>query len=350
MASFPNPRQYQPQPNPLLQAPEVVPYRKRYATDKQSDNNHVRRRTGVSRRAGSKLPKEDRAGSQSAQRRGRPKKISDEAVRRMIQILEQSPETLSWEELGQAVGVEGVHFQTIRNHMVNEGYCKRIACQKRWLSHRAIETRVEYARAHEHWQNEWRSVLFSDEVHFGLWTSRKAKVIHRRDERLCEECLESRGEQESSAPFHCWAMVGFNYKSPLIFLTTSISNTPEDYISRILRPHVQPLAATGRLFLLEADMWRDNSGRGRSLVQAYMNSVHMAYLRNPPCSPDLNIMKDVFLLLKKRLQKRAFHDDEDLKVGILEEWDRIPAQDINKLVDSMKGRMDEVIQKGGKPL
>jgi hypothetical protein len=61
-------------------------------------------------------------------------------------------------------------------------------------------------------------------------------------------------------------------------------------------------------------------------------------------------MKDVFLLLKKRLQKRVFHDDEDLKAGILEEWDRIPAQEINKLVDTMKGRMDEVIQKGGKPL
>jgi transposase len=349
MATITNPPRHQPEMKASLPDHNVALYRKKYGSEKRSGDPGGRR-TGVSRRTGSKHPKSD---SQGAQRRGRPKKISDETIQKMIQMWEQSAHSLSWEELGQAVGVEGVHFQTIRNHMVNEGYCKRIACQKRWLPHRAIEARLEYARAHEHWQNEWRSVLFSDEVHFGLWTSRKAKVISKRDEKLCEDCQESRGEQDTTS-FHCWAMVGFHYKSPLVFFGSSDGSgaafTPEDYISRMVRPHVQPVASTRRMLLLEGDALQDSTGRGHNAVQVYMDSVHLARLRNPPCSPDLNIMKDVLLLLKKRLQKRVFRDESDLKAGILEEWEKIPIQDINKLVDSMKGRMEEVISKRGKPI
>lgn len=301
-----------------------------------------------------KVVKKTDPGSKKADRRGRPRKISDDLLQKMIQLIESSNGDVSWEELGQAVGVEGVHMQTIRNHMVKEGYCKRISCQQKWLTRKARETRMQYALAHQHWQNEWRSVLFSDVVNFGLGASRKARVFSRRDERLCEDCLQAREDADKSI-YHCWGMVGYDYKSPLIFYSVEGSNngvmSQQDFITRIVRPHVQPVATSKRMiYLEETNSAYDHSGNGPSMVQAFMESVNLPCLRNPESSSDLNVFKDVLLILKKRLQKRYIANEIELKRAVLEEWDKLTTREINKLVDSMKARMEKVLARKGKPI
>lgn len=357
--AFPNFRHPQPDfTNPMAMANNAtLSYLRKYAGDKVS-NNEIPPRTVTPRRAGSgagpKAAKNEERVSKKAERRGRPKKISDDLIQKMIQMLETSSGEVSWEELGHAVGVEGVHLQTIRNYMVREGYCKRISCQQKWLTRKLREARMQYALAHQHWQNEWRSVLFSDVVNFGLGASRKARVFNRKDERLCEDCMQSREEVDKSL-FHCWAMVGYDYKSPLVFYNGSGTGgailSQQDYITHILRPHVQPITSTRRVILLEdANGIYEHPSTGRSLVQAYMDSLNLPCLRNPQASPDLNIVKDVLLLLKKRLQKRTINDEIQLRAAILEEWDKITTKEINKLVDSMKMRMEKVLLRKGMPI
>jgi hypothetical protein len=309
-------------------------------------------RTGSTPLAGQATQDNQGNSNKKPERRGRPKKISDDVVQRMIQMVESSPGEVSWEDLGQAVGVEGVHLQTIRNYLVKEGYCKRTACQQRWLTRKSRETRVQYAISHQHWQNEWRSVLFSDVVHFGLGVSRKARVWNRRDEQLCDECLQSREEVDKYI-FHCWAMVGYDYKSSLVFYGDGENSTltQDEYISLILRPHLQPANAGKRIVLLEPTSGiYENSRTGRSAVQSFLESIQVPYTLNPPSSPDLNVVKDIFMLLKKRLQKRVISDESELRSAVLEEWDGITAKDINKVVDRMKGRMEKVIRRKGLPI
>jgi hypothetical protein len=357
--AFPNPGGPHPDlMNPMAMANNAtLSYLRKYAGEKPSPNE-IAPRTATPRRAGSgavvKTAKKEERGSKKSERRGRPKKISDDLIQKMIQMLESSSGEVSWEDLGHAVGVEGVHLQTIRNYMVKEGYCKRVSCQEKWLTRRARETRMQYALAHQHWQNEWRSVLFSDVVNFGLGASRKARVFNRKDERLCEDCLQSR-EEVDKALFHCWAMVGYDYKSPLIFYTDSGTGgaafSQQDYITGILRPHVQPITSTKRLIFLEdAHGIYEHPSAGKSLVQAYMDSINLPCLRNPQASPDLNIAKDILLLLKKRLQKRTINDENQLRAAIVEEWDKITTKEINKLVDSMKFRMEKVLLRKGMPI
>lgn len=300
------------------------------------------------------LPKGSARVSKKSDRRGRPKKISDDLTKKMLMLLENSNGDVSWEQLGHSVGVDGVHLQTIRNYMIKEGYCKRIACQQKWLTKQTRETRMQYALAHHKWQNEWRSLLFSDFVNFGLGTTRKAKVFNRKDERLCEDCLQSR-EEIDKALFHCWAMVGYDYKGPLIFLgaeDNDISSMSQgDYISQIIQRHVQPIATVRRLIYLDNGSWGyENSNGSQNLVHTYLDSLQLPHIQNPPASPDLNILKDVLLILKKRLQRRSIGDQVQLKVAVLEEWDKITTKEINKLVDSMKIRMDKVLSKKGMPI
>ncbi|EED21648.1 conserved hypothetical protein [Talaromyces stipitatus ATCC 10500] len=269
--------------------------------------------------------------SKKSDKRGRPKKISDDLTQKMIMLLENSNGDVSWEQLGHSVGVDG-----------------------KWLSKQARETRMQYALAHHKWQNEWRSMLFSDFVNFGLGTTRKAKVFNRKDERLCEDCLQSR-EEIDKALFHCWAMVGYDYKGPLIFLETEDNDlsamSQRDYISQIIQLHVQPIVTARRMIYLDnASEVYEHATAPQNMVHAYLDSLHLPYIQNPPTSPDLNVLKDVLLLLKKRLQKRSIGDQIQLKIAVLEEWDKITTKEINKLVDTMKLRMEKVLTRKGMPI
>ncbi|OKL63748.1 hypothetical protein UA08_00738 [Talaromyces atroroseus] len=347
-------------PNPEVAMPNTFTYLQRVGSQMPPQQRPQPERTSRSR-ASKSDPAVARSSSKGTERvskksdrRGRPKKISDDLTQKMILLLENSNGDMSWEQLGHSVGVDGVHMQTIRNYMIKEGYCKRIACQQKWLTKQARETRMQYALAHHKWQTEWRSVLFNDFVNFGLGTTQKAKVFNRKDERLCDDCLQSR-EEIDNAVFHCWAMVGYDYKGPLIFLQSEDSDisamSQHDYLSQIIQPHVQPIATVRRMIYLEnGSGGYENATASQNLVHAHLDSLRLPYIHNPEASPDLNILKDVLLILKKRLQKRSIGDQVQLKIAVLEEWDKITTKEINKLVDSMKQRMDKVLARKGMPI
>ncbi|KAL1961723.1 hypothetical protein VTN77DRAFT_1123 [Rasamsonia byssochlamydoides] len=286
------------------------------------------------------------------QRRGRPKKFSQNTIDQMVHMLEESCHTLSWEQLGNAVGVGGVHLQTIRNQLINEGYCKSVACQKKWLTAEAADARVAFAVSHQSWQNEWRSVLFSSHVSFGLGPSRKAKVIINEQQRLCEGCHRNKQRGQEQHVFHCWAIVGFNHKSPLIFYH------PGNICHRHATPPcknqetTQPISPEKQFLLVKeaAGFSNEPDLRHELITQTHGESQQLSHIVSPPRSPDLNIIHGVLLFLKKRLQKRAFRDQNDLKAGILEEWNKVSIKEINKLVNSMPRRINDVIRKKGKPV
>jgi transposase len=47
--------------------------------------------------------------------------------------------------------------------------------------------------------------------------------------------------------------------------------------------------------------------------------------------PDLNVIENIWLILKQWFKKQLFLNEELLKKGILEEWAKIGQDQINKL-------------------
>ena len=72
---------------------------------------------------------------------------------------------------------------------------------------------------------------------------------------------------------------------------------------------------------------------------------------SPPQSPDLNPIEHLWEELKRRrrrLKKRIITGRDNLKRAIVEEWNEIPNNVSQKLVDSMPRRLTAVIKaKGG---
>ena len=66
-----------------------------------------------------------------------------------------------------------------------------------------------------------------------------------------------------------------------------------------------------------------------------------------PYSPDLNIIKNVWGILKRRIKNRAPESREELILVSLEEWGNITLEEIRTLFRSMPKRLIDVINKHG---
>lgn len=72
------------------------------------------------------------------------------------------------------------------------------------------------------------------------------------------------------------------------------------------------------------------------------------WFANVPQSPDLNIIENVWRLLKQRVKARhVWKTKQQLRTAIEKEWARITPDEINKLVDSMPKRMEQCWVRGG---
>ena len=70
----------------------------------------------------------------------------------------------------------------------------------------------------------------------------------------------------------------------------------------------------------------------------------------PSNSPDLNPIENVWPILKRQVRARRdeIHSKQDLIRILLEEWEKVPIESINNICDSIKERVQKVIQaKGG---
>ncbi len=68
----------------------------------------------------------------------------------------------------------------------------------------------------------------------------------------------------------------------------------------------------------------------------------------PPSSPDLNIIENIWRLLKSRLKTRpAILDIEALKAALQEEWDKLTQEEIRQYIVSMPERVMEACEKKG---
>jgi hypothetical protein len=292
--------------------------------------------------------------------RGRKKKITGEQVNQMDRFLQSEwleGNGISWVQLGEKVGIEGVSDKTIRVTMGKSmHYCKCIACQRSWVSPSAAQARVFYASdllwkrpSSEH----WRPVRFSTELQFGLGPGGKVRVIRKPGERWCGDCL-----QEAEAPkekdrkrLHCWAAVGYNFKSDVHFYTSDNSEalmTQNDYISRILDPCVKPWLERGDIFILEEDGdLTHGSAENKNIVRQWKEKHGLEYYFNSAHSPDLAPIEDAWQLVKIHMEKQKSDYEDDIKKLILEAWAQIPQEWINERVDSMPLRLQQVRDSGG---
>jgi transposase len=142
-----------------------------------------------------------------------------------------------------------------------------------------------------------------------------------------------------------WGAISHGWKSALVTINGNL--TAQRYMDLVLTPHVIPrLNQTGQTFM------QDNA-------RPHVARVSMAHLRQnqvntlpwPACSPDLNPIEHLWDILDRRVRERDPLPESvpQLQRALLEEWNRIPQQQINRLIASMPRRCQAVVRSRGGP-
>ena len=129
-----------------------------------------------------------------------------------------------------------------------------------------------------------------------------------------------------------------------------------EYYAEFVRKHFPRAFASsanprGKLFLQDGDP-RQNSVAARRALDA----VNAKLFSIPPRSPDINPIENLFHLIQAKLDKDALDRNitketfERFSERVRETMENYPVDTIDKIIDSMDGRMTEIIKRKGQRL
>jgi transposase len=214
------------------------------------------------------------------------------------------------------------------------------------MTDQARNRRVQWCLLQQERNTNWENVVFSDESWFELGP-RKQYVWRRSDDYGPDVCYS---RQAHPKKVMVWGAVGYNYKSPLHFVTHATVDgdyyLDEITLGRFLDEADRAFGHTNWLF--QQDNARPHIRRD---IRYAMETLDIKLLEDwPPYSPDLNIIERVWAIMKRRLDDTHPENVEDLKNCIQVVWDNLSPALINSLVAEMPRRLIEVIQNKGRTI
>jgi hypothetical protein len=205
-----------------------------------------------------------------------------------------------------------------------------------------IECRLQWAKNHFSWSNEWRRVIFSDEKKFNL-DGPDGYQYYWHDIRKEEQWYSKRVCGGGSVMV--WAGIGWNGKTNIAIIEGK--NNSKSYID-ILNTYLLPFAP--RISCEDYIFQQDNSSVHTSkVVNNWFKSQNIKVIEWPSLSPDLNIIENIWGYLVRKVYDngRQFENREDLKIEIFNAWEELSQDYIQNLFNSLPNRLFELTLKKG---
>jgi hypothetical protein len=278
----------------------------------------------------------------------------------------------------------------------------KMAFVKKQVSVKNKEGRVTYGEKHkddtidEHWSH----IVFTDEAHIDPKSQRVGEILREEGHRYDDKNIMERVEREGIA-FHVAAWISWHGKAKKLEFYNNEEDTIEqppmppkprrrptteteaEYLARVkeweaTKPHKvekkvkgnhmtqkyyterllpiyidavqQQQAFDSNSWYLQEDGDPSHGMRKAGFAQALKDQNYILNLKHPAQSPDLNPIEGIWNIIKQRLRCRVFYTDEELKVALQEEWDKITLEDIRKRIATMPERCKRLTRNGGKAI
>ena len=256
-------------------------------------------------------------------------------------------------EIAHELGINADE-RTLRKAFKTEGYFRRVATERPLLKPEHMNKRLFWATICKSWEQEiWRRVVWSDEASFRIGKGNKVYVTRRAEEKYHRDCCVPKFRDFSCVMV--WACIGGDgSKGPLLIWDRSSwgNITAASYIQRVL-PVLQSFIMEHEIFRVgigNALFMQDNASPHRLIETKkalYERAIRLLWW--PPNLPDLNLIENVWRLLKYRVQARFLASKAELIRVIKEEWDKIEFKDIQKYCTNMKERCKAAYDAEGGP-
>lgn len=273
---------------------------------------------------------------------GRPRKTT-EAVDSKIIVAIKRNRFSSNSSLGKSFHLSK---ETIRRRALEKGIRSRIAVVDK-LTKKHKKERKQWCRGHR--TTDFSNYLFTDEVSFELKDCSNAKraFVHRRvNEKYAPSCVVPFTTQ-NRARLMFWGAISKYGPGPLACVEGSI--TADKYIS-ILQEHLQPYLETIPLSRLLKLVFQQDNAPPHKAKKTILALQHLGVKVStwPALSPDLNVIENVWAILKRSVRKRNPTTLPELRFAVQEEWKKIVTSSLcGRLFDSIRKRINCVLSRGG---
>jgi hypothetical protein len=227
-----------------------------------------------------------------------------------------------------------------------------ISQKKPYLKPIHRKRRREWAEEAKAWERyEWTLIIWTDESSVELGkNTHVCRVWRSPGEVFDERCLAPTFKSGRSSVM-IWSCIAYDWKGPLVFIPKD-RRTGADYVDLILSgplwdAYVRLYGERGVAKIME-----DGAPIHRSAAaKRFCNAHQMETIPHPAQSPDMNPIENAWKLLKEWVNGRPTipANVEELKGALLEEWERIDIEFINRLVESMPERVQALRKAKGGP-
>ncbi|GFV34120.1 transposable element Tcb2 transposase [Trichonephila clavipes] len=238
-----------------------------------------------------------------------------------------------------AASGEQISRKTVARRLRGEGlYARRpVVCVPLTRQHRTA--RLQWCREHHNWtEQNWACVLLSDESRFSLSSDCRRQLIWRESDTAYRPENIQEKDRYPTCSIRVWAGIMINGRTRLHVVANG-TMTGQRYIE-VLLPHVRLFrGAVGDKFVL----MDDNATCHLTLaVQDCLDSEGIQRLVWPARSPDLNPIENVWDALGRQVAGRNYPltNKNTLIRALTEEWDKLPQQLLDNVVQSMVRRVE----------
>lgn len=271
---------------------------------------------------------------------GRPPKTSTRSDRRLRRLANASrfatcPLLLRW-------WGEQVSRWTIVRRLRMNGFRQYRCPVKPFLSPANRMARYRWAQNHIFWQSiRFQRVVWSDESRFRLCVNDgRTRVWRQRGERNRAD-LTHCSRQGGGGSVHVWGAIWYNGFSHLQILQRTVDGP---YYSEVLAYFFDG----NRLPQGDWVFQHDNAPAHKShVIRQFLARRGIGTIDWPSSSPDLNPIEHVWDHIGRNVQSRRPENLLQLQEMVREEWEKLEMDFVNNLVNSMKRRIQAVIESRG---
>uniref|UniRef100_A0A9J7ZTN8 Tc1-like transposase DDE domain-containing protein n=1 Tax=Cyprinus carpio carpio TaxID=630221 RepID=A0A9J7ZTN8_CYPCA len=193
----------------------------------------------------------------------------------------------------------------------------------------------------------WGKVIFSDEAPFQLFgaSGKKGLSGEEKGERYHQSCVMPTVKHPDT--IHVWGCFSSKGVGSLTILPKNTAMNKEWYQNTLQQ---QLLPTTQQQFGEEQCIFQHDGApcHKAKVITKWLGDQNVEILGPwPGNSPDLNPIKNLWSILKRRVDKQKPTNSDKLQEVIMKEWVAISQDLAQKLIESMPSQIAEVLKKKG---
>ncbi len=265
------------------------------------------------------------------------RKVTPAVKLQIKKILDENPPSLQAvrSKLMETAGLS-LTIITLKKVAVSLGFKYGTARKVPKLTSAGRAKRVAFCRAHRN--TDFKSWIFSDETYISLYEGTKRLWYHPARRPVAE--VSAWGPK-----LMVWVMIRYDRKPVFHIFEKGVTMVSQLYTDT-LKEHLLFRGHNAYTFL--HDLAKPHTSRH---TQQWLAQHHPRVVQNyPACSPDINVIENLFGIVKTQIRAKRPETLEELKQEIKEAFENIPISTVNNLIDSASRRVSDIIAASGAPI